>query len=171
MSSQLSSSTTTTKKRKLVASDADEFVLKRKQEVTVSTTVSFSIPDFLKEINDESTKKLSIKSPAFEIGNKKFVFDIYPEIIPGYSSFGIDVDSKDVILSGEWKETPLRQPPRPFSNNHLKTESASVPRCCAMSHDEYKQWAKIHGDVLSLKVTLTLHLQENYTTLHQRLLD
>ena len=152
MSSQLS----TTKKRKLVDSDADEvFVLKKKQEVTASKTVSITIPDFLVEINDENTKKKQIESPTFKIGDKKFALKVYAGsrhvILVGIITF----NNEEVVLSGECKEYPT-----PALVYSPQAQRSGFMPCFRMAPDDYKQWAAHHGDVFKLTVTVTLHLQE-----------
>ena len=166
MRSQLSSSTTTT-------SDADEvLVLQKKKKVKeVSKTVSISIPDLLEEINEAKDNNGKIETD-FKIGNKKFGFVVYPAF-SGLILFGIENwDTEDVILSGEWKETQGPSLPRHFFNRRVTARSSAVgigKFCCTfIRHDEYKQWAMIHGDVFNVKIALTLHLGESsneWTTL------
>lgn len=162
MSSQLSSTTITKKCRKLVDSDADEvLVIQKKQEVTATKTVSISIPNLLKKINDET---LTIAGGRdFKIRNKEVFIGVLsksPE--PGYIEINIVNSSKgDVVLSLDWKETPPFLPPPDFFHKKMRLRARSVTGWSAMSYDDYKQWAMEHGDVFKLKVTITLHLKES----------
>ena len=82
------SSTTDSRKRKLVDSEADEvFLLQKKQELTVTKTVSFSIPDLLEKINDEDNKKNSINTPKFKLGNLDFYLKSIPSLLKAELGF------------------------------------------------------------------------------------
>ena len=129
-------------------------MLKKKQEVTASKTVSITIPDFLVEIDDENTEQ--IRSPIFKIRGKKIGLAVFPGfkngILVGFKAF----NNEEVVLSAECKEYPT--PACLYEAAHQARRSSGP--CFWMTRDNYKKWAKDHGDVFKLTVTVTLHLQE-----------
>ena len=169
MSSQTSSDTAKDM-RKLVESDADEvFVFKKKQEATVTKTVSFSISDLLEKINAENNKKKPIDTPQFKMGNLDFYFRVFPEYNAGYIGLFIENPNKDeVMITLELKETPQMA-------LAYAVKSIAIPataRCgwnTFMSHHAYWKWAAENGDEFKITATVTLHLKggssEQWTTL------
>ena len=170
------SSTTDSRKRKLVESEADEvFVLQKKQERTITKTVSFSIPDLLEKINDEDNKKKPIDTPKFKLGNLDFYFSFYPEC--GEGGVGVYIQSsnrEEVTITMEIKKPTVRRGGLYFNRQIIKTNSGlGWPKF--MSHDAYRKWAAENGDELKITVTVTLHLKEGssdekWTTLRSEMI-
>ena len=155
------SSTTDSRKRKLVDSEADEvFVLQKKQERTVTKTVSFSIPDLLEKINDEDNKENPIKTPTFKLGNLDFYFQVYPEYKEGFVGFYIHSSNREeVTITMEIKKPTVRRGGSIFNRQIIKTNSGRGWQKF-MSHDDYREWATENGDEFKITATLTLHLTE-----------
>ena len=154
-----------TDQRKLIESEADEvFVLKKKQETTVTKTVCFSILDLVEKINDEDNKKKPIDTPKFKMGNLKLHFIVYPEDNEGHIGFYIENPNKeDVLISLELKESPQKSA---FSNRRMKANTGHGWKSF-VSHDAYRKWAAENGDVFKITATVTRHLKsaEKWTTL------
>ena len=155
MSSE-ASSTTTSRKRKLVDSEADEiFVLQKKQENTLTKTVSVSIPDFLEKINDENNKKDPINTPKFKLGNLDFQFKVYPEYGGGNVGFALhNPNREDVTMSMDTKKPTISFTRKKWGANTIWGWPKLV------SHNTYREWAAHYGDEFKMTVRVTLHLTE-----------
>ena len=153
------SSTTNSRKRKLVDSEVDEvFVLQKKPELTATKTVSLSIPDMLKKIEDENKKKNSINAPSFKLGNLNFYLYVIPEQDEGYVGFYIrNPNRENQIISMQVIEGP-----RTIDNFNCEIVQAkhSMGWRSFLSHDAYRQWAGEKGDVFKITASVTLHITE-----------
>jgi len=151
------SSTTTTRKRKLVDSEADEvFVLQKKQEQTVTKTVSISIPDLLEKIDDKDNKNNPIRCPIFKLGNLDFYLKVYPEDKEEKDNIGVFIhnpNNVDAKISMKVKENTIDDQ---ITLRTIKT-TEGWGWSDFMSHNAYRQWAAENGDVFKLTATVTLH--------------
>ena len=164
MTSEASSTTTNARKRKLVDSEADEvFILQKKQDLTLTKTVSISIPEMLEKINDENNKKNSIKTPVFKLGNLDFYLEVIPEQKEGYTGLTIyNFNKVEVMMSMEIKEKPfLTEKQWPVSSR--KTLKAGHGTGWQLSYDAYREWASENEDVFKITAVVTLHIQEGST--------
>ena len=163
MSSE-ASSTTNSRKRKLVDSEADEvFVLKKKQERTVTKTVSLCIPELLEKINDENKKNESISTPIFKLGNLEFCLYIYPEDKQESGFIGLFIsneNTEEVIISMTVEEAPGGQ----IEDMDWYKKSVGVKKRYGwrkfLSHDDYREWAAENGHEFKVTAIITLHLGE-----------
>ena len=166
MSSE-ASSTTNSRKRKLVASEADEvFVLKKKQERTVTKTVSLCIPDLLEKINDENSKNEPISTPIFKLGNLDFQLDVFPEDKEESGFIGLYIynnNTEEVMISMTLKEAPggAYDYDEDININSIEVErGASWGFPDFLGHDAYREWTAENGDEFKVTAIITLHLGE-----------
>ena len=172
MTSEASSTTNNSRKRKLVDDEVDEvFVLQKKQELTITKTVSFSIPDFVEKIdeNDENIRRKAVKTPSFKLGELNFHCYVYPEYHKeeedyGYVGFFLhNGNEEDVNLSMKILEAP-----GPVDKT-MTLEAVTIEANKSwgwggyMDHEEYREWARENGDVFKIKAKVTLHLKEGYS--------
>ena len=133
------------------------FVLQKKQDLTVSKTVSINIPDLQEKINDE---KYKIKTPVFKLGNLDFYFQVKSDEEEDSVGFYIcNSNNAEVIISMEVKEKTA------FFNGqqavvHRRPMEAYKGIVWGISHNDYRQWAAENGDVFKITATVTLHLGE-----------
>ena len=161
MSSE-ASSTTNSRKRKLVASEADEvFVLKKKQERTVTKTVSLCIPELLKKINDENNKNETISTPIFKLGNLDFRLVIIPERESGFIGLFIsNNNTEDVMISMKVEEAPGGQTEDVYWFKEPIEAKKKTGWLDFLSHDDYREWTAENGDEFKITAIITLHLGE-----------
>ena len=131
--------------------DVDELFVKNRG-TSVTKTVGIEIPDFL----DKIEKKVEVKSPRFKLAGVEF----YILVIPGFSEtkfiyVGLfncsDEDQTTSVtftdesgVERSWQMEPLGAKDYDGFPNFL-------------SYEDYKTWAKDHGDVFKLKAKVTLH--------------
>ena len=131
---------------------SEDFVLKVKAE----TTVSVSIPEFSKKIDDVENKKEPIDGPKFKVGDKDFSISVYPED-------NRDGSTHTAVYMKNLNEEKIRVN---FSLNHesgKKTDHEceieaghGKGRGNFLSHVAYKKWAEDHGDVFNIEAKITL---------------
>ena len=140
------SSTTNSRKRKLIDSEIDEvFVLQKKQEITATKTVSFTIPDMLKKIENENNKEYLIETPSFKLGNLNFFFQVYPEDEEGNVGFYIfNPNRENQTISMQIIESPAKIDD---FNCEIVRADYGYGWPSLLSHDAYRQWAGEKGDV------------------------
>ena len=132
--------------------DVDELFLKKSTWTSETKTVGIEIPEFLENIE----KKEIVRSPRFKLAGVEF----YIRVTPGYND--TEFICVGLVNSSDEDQT----------TSVTFTEESGVERSWQMdkvgankrwgfskflSHEEYKAWAKNHGDVFKLKVTVTLH--------------
>ena len=142
-------------KRKLLEEPREAFVLKSEESTEVTKTVSVTIPDFTKKIDDLDNKKKLIKGPKFKVGEKEFSFLIFPEHLKGFIA---------VYLANNNFE--------PIETSFVLKHESGVAVCenreivnfggsrKFLSHADYKKWAEDHGDVFRVEVEITLHVEQ-----------
>ena len=138
--------------------DVDELFVGKPTWTSETKTVGLEIPEFLKKIEEKEI----VKSPGFKISGVEFYIRVAPGLDdPEFVFVSVDLvnGSNEVqttsgsFLEGtgataSWKMTEIK------NNLYLSK---------FLSHEKFKAWAKNHGDVFKLKVTVTLHQKGNTT--------
>ena len=130
------------------------FVLKSKW-INETTKKTIEIHDFILKIEDED-KKLKIASPRFKLAGKEFSIIVYPDNEgSGFIAVCIaNCSNEDQMTSITVQETSGVE--RSWEMNKIQAgKGAGFIRF--LSHDDYRELAKVNGDVLRLEVVLTLH--------------
>ena len=139
--------------------ESDElFVLKTKwRKETTKKTIE--IHDFILKIEDEN-KNLKIVSPKFKLGGREFSIAVYPNCIGAIAVFLQNYHSEAQIISIKVRET---------SGLERSREMVQIPggimgicgifMLLSLSHQNYRELAKVNGDVLRLEVEVTLHIK------------
>ena len=127
--------------------------------ITESTEKIIEFHDFIKEIEDESTKNIEKITPKFKLAGADFSMGVVPDNSAnngsGFIGFCLFNNSdEDQTISGTVKvsgeEAKFWEKKKFFAGKEYGIEKF-------MSHEEYREWARNHGDVLRLEVVLTLH--------------
>ena len=143
-------------KRKVSVTEDDEhFVLKTKS-ISKTTKKTVEIHDFISKIEDEDKKMEAIISPKFKLAGVDFSINVYPDgsgcgficvLLHNYGDEDQMTSSSIKQVSGEEKGWEMDK----IKAKKLWGFSKF------MSHEKYRQFAKVHGDVLKLDVVVTLH--------------
>ena len=132
------------------------FVLKTKW-INDVTTKAIEIHDFTMKIKD-ADKNMKINSPNFKLAGKEFSIGVHPNCKDSkhikvyiYNHTDDDQMSSATIKEGSghvrsWKKARI-----------LAGNGFGFPPF--LSHEKYRELAKINGDVLRLEVVLTLHMK------------
>ena len=145
------------KRKGAFTEDDENFEFKR--EITTSSKKTITIKDFLQLIENESLKQKKMISPQFYIAGVVFSIHVYPDNSgrggPGFVGIYLSNDSdEDQITSisvkkASGEEVSWEMQKVLFSNSHGFYEF--------LSHENYREWANEHGDVLKLEVVVTVH--------------
>ena len=141
---------------KRLLEDVDHLFVGKPTWTSETTTVGLEIPDFLKKIE----KKENVMSPRFKISGVKFYMRVAPGLDdPEFVGVDLIIDSEEVLtISGSFLEGTGA------SISWEMTEMKIGWGCPEfLSHEDFKAWAKNHGDVFKLKATITLHQKGNTT--------
>ena len=150
------------KTKDFVTEDDEVFVHKTKL-ISKSTKKTIEFHDFLKVIEDEDQNKKQIISPKFKLAGVDFSIDVYPDnsANSGAGFFGVYLQNygkEDQIISMTIKEVFGSVTKMNFVTEMQKAPGFKGWGCPKfMSHEKYRQLAKVHGDVLKLDVVVTLH--------------
>ena len=132
--------------------DVDELLEEKSISTSTTKTVGMKITEFLKKIEE----KKSVESPRFKLDGSEFYIWVKlseenPEFI---GVFLVNVSKKDQTTSftflegsGARESLKMKEIKRFKANGFVKF----------LSLEKFKTWAFIHGDVFSLKATVTLH--------------
>ena len=139
--------------------DVDELFVKTKTKTkaktSVTKTVGIEIPDFLEKID----KKVKECCPRFMLAGVEFII----EIDPGFDNTEF-VDVGLANLSDEDQITSVTFTHESGAKESWQMDELKAKRSSGfpdfLSHEKYKAWAKDHGDVFKLMVTVTLHQKE-----------
>ena len=138
--------------------DVDELFSQKSMWTSMTKTVGVEIPEFLKKIEE---KKL-VESLEFKISEVEF----FIRVTPGYQdSEFIRVDLMNCSKEKQATSVTFLQ----GSGAAVSWEMIEVPgdkgRGCPrfLSHEKFKAWANIHGDVFQLKAKVTLHQKKQET--------
>ena len=135
--------------------ETNELFVLRTNWMKETTKKTIEIYDFTLKIEDED-KKPKISSPNFKLAGKKFSIDVQPDNIgSGYIAVVLQNCSKEDQMtsitvqenSGVERSWKMRKIPA--------GETLGFPTF--LSIENYRELAKVNGDVLSLDVVLTLH--------------
>ena len=142
-------------KRKLPDED---FVLKSGDSTEVTKTVSVTIHDFIKRIDDLENKKKPIEGPDFCVGGKKFRIVIYPEDEDEDDQIGVylrNLNEEKIKVSNTFKNEPMGE----MDNQDQEIDPYGGDGTCEfLSHEKYKKWAEDHGDVFKVEAEITLRV-------------
>ena len=133
------------------------FVLKTKW-LKETTKKTIEIHDFINKIEDQDNNKKKIVSPKFKIAGVEFSIWVYTDEsrndAPGFIG---------VYLHNYSNEDQMSSVTAKGSGVEASWEMTKVPagkgfgRKKFMTHEKYREWAKVHGDVFKLDVVVTLH--------------
>ena len=131
--------------------DVDELFVKKLTRTSETKTIALEIPEFLKKIAGNET----VTSPKFRLAGVEFCIFVKPgtrKVLVGLVN--CNIANEDQTASVTFTEE---------SGKERIREMDKVSVCCVqfMSHEEYKAWAKDHGDVFKLKARVTLHQEIN----------
>ena len=145
-------------KRK-VTQDDEHFVHKTKW-VSTSTKKTVEIHDFISKIEDGDNSKNEINSPEFELEGVNFYISVYPD--KGGSGFiGVYLYNDDIAVQDQTISISVQE-----GSGFVEEKSSEMAVVEAdddwgfsnfMSHEKFRELAKVHGDVLKLEVVVTLH--------------
>ena len=127
--------------------------------LTESTEKIIEFHDFIKEIEDESTKMNWKITPKFKLAGADFSLGVVPDNTvnnsPGFIGvYLVNESDEEQTVSGTVKEVSRKE--ASFEKKRVLTgNGCGFPTF--MSHEKYREWAKNHGDVLRLEVVVTLH--------------
>ena len=142
-------------KKKVPATQDDELFVRKTKLISESTKKTLEIHHFIKEIEDPENNHREIESPDFTLAGQKFWLGVIPDDMPGCFAvyFGWSCD-EDVMVSLTLKEASGVE-----RSYELKKYPAGNGSYCfeQLSQEEYREWAKAHGDVLRLEVVVTVH--------------
>ena len=138
---------------------ANELFVRKSKLISESSRKKIEIHDFIVEIEDEVNLKNGIRSPKFKIAGIEFSIDVYPENSPDDASgfIGVYLDNH----GNEDQTTSITVKEASGVKNSWKMDTVSAgsgwgfPKF--ISHEKYREWAKVQDDVLSLEVVVTLH--------------
>ena len=137
-----------------------DFVRKVKESTEVTRTVSVTISEFSKEIDDLDNKKEAIEGPKFKVGEREFSINIYPEDSDYNPSIGVYLNnqSKEKIKASYIfnHESGVKVN---FTNQEIDV-GHDYGEDEFLSHVAYKKWAEDHGDVFKVEAEITLHVDE-----------
>ena len=143
------------KRKASVTEDDEHFVLNTKS-ISKTTKKTVEIHDFISKIEDEDNKMKAIISPLFKLAGVDFSIDVLPDKEgSGFTGvFLYNCGDEDQMTSSSIKEFSGEE--GDWTMDKIKAnQSWGFPEF--MSHEKYRQFAKVHGDVLKLEVVLTLH--------------
>ena len=142
-------------KRKLLEEPREDFVLKSEESIEVTKTVSVTIPDFTKKIDDFDNKKKPIEGPKFKVGEKDFSFLIFPEHLKGLIAvYLVNNNLENIETSFVLKhESGVAV----CENREIGNLGGSRK---FLSHADYKKWAEDHGDVFKIEAQITLYVEQ-----------
>ena len=141
--------------RKDPATQDDEIFVLNTKLISESSKKTIEIKDFIKKI--EENNKQRIVSPKFKMAGVEFSIAVYPDNsvhdAPGFIGvYLVNYSNDDQMCSvtskafgREWSWEMKKIP------SHGK--SWGWPEF--LSHEEYREWAKAHGDVFKLEVVVT----------------
>ena len=129
----------------------EDFVLKKEESAEETKTVSVTIHDFIKRIDDVEP----IDGPVFRIGEKEFCLDIFPEYSPGQIGvFLANVNEENITVSIIFKHESGRE--KVYKTREIDEDGFESTNF--LSHVAYKKWAEDHGDVFKVEAEITLHV-------------
>ena len=141
-----------------VTQDKELFVWKDRLILT-STEKHIEVHSLLKLIEDENKKRIPKFSPKFKLAGVDFSIDVLPDNSNHDCSGFIGVylsncGNEDRTTSVTVKEASGEE----ASWEMDKVEAGTFWGFHEfLSHEKYRKWAKDHGDVLKLEVTVTVH--------------
>ena len=138
--------------------DVDELLSQKPMWTSETKTIGLEIPEFLKKIE----KKKDVKSPRFKISGVEF----YLWVTPGFNdSEFIRVDLMNCSMETQTTSVIFLEGSGARDSWKMHEVVADKGWGCPefLSHEQFKGWAKDHGDVFKLKATVTLHQKKQET--------
>ena len=144
-------------KRKIDVTQDEELFVWNAKMISTSTKKTIEVHDLLRMIEDDSKKNGEIRSPKFKLAGVDFSIVLFPEDCPDAGFIGVylsnhsredqttSITVKEV--SGVEQSWEMKKVPAGDGRGFLKF----------LSHENYREWAKDHRDVLKLDVVVTLH--------------
>ena len=128
------------------------------EKIEVKKTVNIAIHDFIEKIDDQ--KKKSIESPKFKVGDNSFEVSVFPQ--DPMENIGVylwnrNKEKEKVTVTFTFKHASGVK----GTTKNLKLEAGHGKGTGKfLSHEAYKEWAKVHGDVFKVEVEITLHAEK-----------
>ena len=148
--------------------DTPKVVRLQNKELFVLKTILISescekvieVHDFIKGIEDEDYKKTNyISFPKFKLAGVDFSINMWPDNIANDGPGFISVFLRN--HGGEDQTISMTVRLDSGVEGSWKMRKVSAGKSCGLynflSHQEYRKWAEDHGDVLRLRVVVTLH--------------
>ena len=135
-------------------------VIEMTEEIEYKKSVSITIHDFTKRIDDEENKKKKIVSSRFKVGETSLTVGVYPQYNEENSKENIGVylrneEEENVTATYTFKHASGEE--FTLKNQVIRANTGfGTPEF--LSHEAYKKWAKKRGDVFKLEVKITLHV-------------
>ena len=145
-------------KRKVPATRDDEIFVLKTRMISESTKKTIEIHDFIKKIEDQDNNMREIQSPKFMMAGVEFSIYVYPDFLqysPGRIGVGLhNYSNEDQMCSVTAKGTGVE---KSWEMKKVRAGKQYGWMPGFMTHEKYREWAKVHGDVLKLEVVVTLH--------------
>ena len=139
--------------KKVTATQNDELFVLQSGLISESTKKIIEIRDFSTKIEDPENNHKEIDSPMFKLAGVDFSIDVLPDC-SGYLCFYLrNYGDEDQTTSVAVKNGPGVD----VNWKMMKVEAQGIGVFWFISHENYRQWAKDHGDVLRLEVVVTVH--------------
>ena len=136
--------------------DVDELFVRKPTRTSETKTVGLEIPEFLKKIEE----KEMVLSPQFKISGVDFHIRIAPgDDDPDFTSVALVNGSNEVQTTS----ASFLEGTGASMSWEMREIKIGLGRDKFLSHEDFKAWAKNHGDVFKLKATITLHQKGNTT--------
>ena len=129
------------------------------QIISDTKEIEIKINDFLKFMDDKEKKRKLIASNTFTVGAARLNIRVTPSDFKSPDYIGVYVGNltdEDQVISAKFKHDSKR------SWKMISTEAhAGFGASNFMSHEKYKTWANINGDIFKLEVSVTVHSKDS----------
>ena len=144
-------------KRKVTVTEDDELFVRKSKFVSTSTKKTIEIHQLIKDIEDKDNKMKGISTPKFKLAGVDCSIDVYPDSAASSGFIGVFLNNfgkEDQMTSIAVKEASGKE-----GSWEMDKIEAGQGRGFAkfLSHENYRQYAQVHGDVLKLDVVVTVH--------------
>ena len=144
-------------KRKVTVTEDDELFVRKSKFVSTSTKKTIEIHQLIKDIEDKDNKMKGIITPKFKLAGGDFSIYVYPEFTASsgfISVFLANFGKEDQMTSIAVKEASGKE-----GSWEMDKIAAGKGQGFSkfLSHENYRQYAQVHGDVFKLDVVVTVH--------------